>query len=114
MYLLLLVRFVFIRRLRPPGATLFPYTTLFRSVEAVGGAAGNQRRRAAGDLEAGVGGVDLDRALRSEEHTSELQSRETRVCGLLLEKKDLIAGDRGDPAAGAAVGQVGSAVVGVA
>src|SRR5436309_11365176 len=62
---------------RPPRSTLFPYTTLFRS----------EGRGAAGPV-AGV--VDDHRALgvrRSEEHTSELQSRENLVCRLLLEKK---------------------------
>src|SRR3712207_7065830 len=76
---------------RPPRSTLFPYTTLFRSDELAGG----------GELV--EGGVDapgpdelgpflLARVLqaadpRSEEHTSELQSRQYLVCRLLLEKK---------------------------
>src|SRR2546429_1892378 len=67
---------------RPPRSTLFPYTTLFRSQ---GRAA--QLAHALGD---GVGDrVDLVRLLveRSEEHTSELQSRLHLVCRLLLEKK---------------------------
>src|SRR3712207_7516716 len=95
---------------RPPRSTLFPYTTLFRSravplrvaVElaavgvrdpadrtgAVEGDAPDQRRRRAvgvqhGTLEAAVVGLDV----RSEEHTSELQSRQYLVCRLLLEKK---------------------------
>src|SRR2546421_5909295 len=76
---------------RPPRSTLFPYTTLFRSelgaeVVAVHGdgslsgidiserATGKTRRRESGGL-------------RSEEHTSELQSRSDLVCRLLLEKK---------------------------
>src|SRR2546429_5555198 len=62
---------------RPPRSTLFPYTTLFRSP-------GRGRRRGRGRLGAliwrGGGG-------RSEEHTSELQSRLHLVCRLLLEKK---------------------------
>src|SRR3712207_8798066 len=91
---------------RPPRSTLFPYTTLFRSHPAVvEGAVPHDRRRVAdvgGDgvdalvvrpegrsPERGVG--DAERAaqevLRSEEHTSELQSRQYLVCRLLLEKK---------------------------
>src|SRR3989442_4676347 len=66
---------------RPPRSTLFPYTTLFRS----------RRARVAADRRAAVtapGGRGRGRALaRSEEHTSELQSRPHLVCRLLLEKK---------------------------
>src|SRR5688572_31165117 len=97
---------------RPPRSTLFPYTTLFRSVEesvdhglAQEGADQDRRQRlevvpggddsvAVGQLNAvdpferqhaprGPGPVDL----RSEEHTSELQSQSNLVCRLLLEKK---------------------------
>src|SRR5437016_10936363 len=72
---------------RPPRSTLFPYTTLFRSVR--------QRLRRRADLLAGhlrahlPGGAHrLRRHLhRSEEHTSELQSLTNIVCRLLLEKK---------------------------
>src|SRR2546422_8293297 len=71
---------------RPPRSTLFPYTTLFRSVLA------RRQRQArvilnllAPDL-AGNSIVQLQRD-RSEEHTSELQSRLHLVCRLLLEKK---------------------------
>src|SRR2546430_6443636 len=65
---------------RPPRSTLFPYTTLFRSdgqaqVDVLGG---DQRRLA---VHHGVVPV------RSEEHTSELQSQSNLVCRLLLEKK---------------------------
>src|SRR5436305_10137122 len=75
---------------RPPRSTLFPYTTLFRSSGADRGAA-----RVAGasgglpDLERLPGGVARlgEPPLRSEEHTSELQSRPHLVCRLLLEKK---------------------------
>src|SRR5436309_12519919 len=79
--------FLFIRR--PPRSTLFPYTTLFRSVrvqwmrhdehawEPKGPAMVMQAR----------GAVDGNGRARSEEHTSELQSRENLVCRLLLEKK---------------------------
>src|SRR6266496_2123272 len=64
---------------RPPRSTLFPYTTLFRSCRSAGG-------RAA----AGTSWRDRDRATtRSEEHTSELQSRRDLVCRLLLEKKKI-------------------------
>src|SRR3712207_8492488 len=84
---------------RPPRSTLFPYTTLFRSrsllsllfvlaaaVLAVG-CGGNS------ESEAGCSGGDGDSlslvaySTRSEEHTSELQSRQYLVCRLLLEKK---------------------------
>src|SRR5258707_9497407 len=66
---------------RPPRSTLFPYTTLFRSPEesAALSPAPNARRRAADGRAGEVG--------RSEEHTSELQSRQYLVCRLLLEKK---------------------------
>src|SRR3712207_7221910 len=78
---------------RPPRSTLFPYTTLFRSGgqhagpgEAGGGAGARHAgvRRRAG---AGARGGDRRGSLRSEEHTSELQSRQYLVCRLLLEKK---------------------------
>src|SRR3712207_8687804 len=94
---------------RPPRSTLFPYTTLFRSFleHAEEGADGCQRD---GEVAADQRGVEqpavveaadhlLDRLLRrfegqdprSEEHTSELQSRQYHVCRLLLEiKKKLI------------------------
>src|SRR5436309_10729001 len=71
---------------RPPRSTLFPYTTLFRSDAVRGGA---QRKLAQRD-EVALAEEILDRVarlLRSEEHTSELQSRENLVCRLLLEKK---------------------------
>src|SRR3712207_6909749 len=84
---------------RPPRSTLFPYTTLFRSP----GGRGERRRRAYGrDLKQGQQrqylwygsaerqlGQRSERAgrRRSEEHTSELQSRQYLVCRLLLEKK---------------------------
>src|SRR3712207_7780864 len=91
--------FFFLMIRRPPRSTLFPYTTLFRSERlrrrrprgprsaegAVPGAAGGVGR-------AGVDRPPLPRAQaqlrpRSEEHTSELQSRQYLVCRLLLEKK---------------------------
>src|SRR5215475_13767385 len=61
---------------RPPRSTLFPYTTLFRSPHAAA-----RREMRQGDRPRVV------REWRSEEHTSELQSRENLVCRLLLEKK---------------------------
>src|SRR3712207_7219774 len=101
--------FFFLMIRRPPRSTLFPYTTLFRSVGAVVGGAddhalagchgvavevaadcrGEHDAGAVVVLEhqrafVGAGGQDH---LRSEEHTSELQSRQYLVCRLLLEKK---------------------------
>src|SRR5206468_11530457 len=95
--------FFFIIR-RPPRSTLFPYTTLFRSIGAC--AAGDLHaravargfQRAADQLfrtvpvkaHAALRGVHrLGNAERSEEHTSELQSRSDLVCRLLLEKKKI-------------------------
>src|SRR3712207_8297333 len=92
---------------RPPRSTLFPYTTLFRSLVRVLVAADrllqsvHQVHRVGGDLDGvvvegrgqhleGEAGGDAVHALvraRSEEHTSELQSRQYLVCRLLLEKK---------------------------
>src|SRR3712207_8934445 len=91
---------------RPPRSTLFPYTTLFRSRAAHAVAErGHLDQRAAeggghdagqrGDVAGDVGGVAGDVVdplevavdVRSEEHTSELQSRQYLVCRLLLEKK---------------------------
>src|SRR2546422_1796776 len=69
--------FFFLMIRRPPRSTLFPYTTLFRSRGAW--------RRGAGDRDIAPRGPA--RAARSEEHTSELQSRLHLVCRLLLEKK---------------------------
>src|SRR3712207_7199608 len=94
--------FLMIRR--PPRSTLFPYTTLFRSGVEVDA----HERALHGGLDVGVGQDDVralaaqlerhplehaarDRAdlpSRSEEHTSELQSRQYLVCRLLLEKKN--------------------------
>src|SRR3712207_7709918 len=87
---------------RPPRSTLFPYTTLFRSLPLGGEGAhlagrdgrgpqadrardGVRRRRGPGDRGRGRG----RRGKRSEEHTSELQSRQYLVCRLLLEKKKI-------------------------
>src|SRR3712207_7046050 len=89
---------------RPPRSTLFPYTTLFRSDDGI--------NNLAKEIEGMIDGIDMasrtpdqkklltaykkflehametvNRRLRSEEHTSELQSRQYLVCRLLLEKK---------------------------
>src|SRR3712207_7888972 len=78
--------FLMIRR--PPRSTLFPYTTLFRSpgVAVVVGRAGLARGRPRIELGARARAA-RDVRVRSEEHTSELQSRQYLVCRLLLEKK---------------------------
>src|SRR2546427_10725472 len=83
--------FFFLMIRRPPRSTLFPYTTLFRSKENetnVGFVVG-------GNFNFGLVGIHLaydsekfdDGKMRSEEHTSELQSQSNLVCRLLLEKK---------------------------
>src|SRR5690349_22113470 len=75
---------------RPPRSTLFPYTTLFRSrpAEAPAEVRRNSRRVTAGQSSGPLMGCLLcRRSGRSEEHTSELQSRRDLVCRLLLEKK---------------------------
>src|SRR5438445_13588591 len=69
----------------PPRSTLFPYTTLFRSSPERASAIGRVGRE--GPLPADPAGASGRGALRSEEHTSELQSRQYLVCRLLLEKK---------------------------
>src|SRR3712207_7426323 len=91
---------------RPPRSTLFPYTTLFRSLvvdDALGRLLGGHVLRGPLDpvlglaLDPGGAKVDdlhlagaRDHDVRSEEHTSELQSRQYLVCRLLLEKKKKI------------------------
>src|SRR5258705_2852994 len=75
---------------RPPRSTLFPYTTLFRSpLGAEGPQARAPAERAARAIYARAfrPHLQLDLGLRSEEHTSELQSLRHLVCRLLLEKK---------------------------
>src|SRR5690349_24843745 len=87
--------FFFLMIRRPPRSTLFPYTTLFRSPGVRGHAVrglsrGRQHARAHGHRHLGRPGPSFTRerfAGRSEEHTSELQSRRDLVCRLLLEKK---------------------------
>src|SRR3712207_7909516 len=81
---------------RPPRSTLFPYTTLFRSGRGLVGLLRAATGGTADDLLAylrtpgrvAVPGL-VDRLERSEEHTSELQSRQYLVCRLLLEKKKI-------------------------
>src|SRR5258707_10390448 len=76
---------------RPPRSTLFPYTTLFRSPENLVKRFDRQLRRLVPrGSRPRFGGEECGRfltLLRSEEHTSELQSRQYLVCRLLLEKK---------------------------
>src|SRR5258708_14670641 len=86
---------------RPPRSTLFPYTTLFRSVGMPTGPLGWNHRMcqehrcefvsvAQGLVPAEAGsGAWIGPTLRSEEHTSELQSPDHLVCRLLLEKKNM-------------------------
>src|SRR5258707_14247109 len=78
---LFLFFFFFLMIRRPPRSTLFPYTTLFRSRGSI-----RVPRRSRRATRAAPGC-----ASRSEEHTSELQSRQYLVCRLLLEKKKKIA-----------------------
>src|SRR3712207_7810379 len=81
---------------RPPRSTLFPYTTLFRSVAGPWDRRRDRllhplhraQERGPDHLHPGANG-DGRRPARSEEHTSELQSRQYLVCRLLLEKKNL-------------------------
>src|SRR3712207_6856669 len=90
---------------RPPRSTLFPYTTLFRSRRSSAAPAGapprwpgrapeswrrarGEGRRATRDQRRGAESAE---DARSEEHTSELQSRQYLVCRLLLEKKNITA-----------------------
>src|SRR3712207_7624820 len=91
---------------RPPRSTLFPYTTLFRSLGEAGDVAGHLALELVHGVDGRLGAADVADAPaghgealrvavegeglveeRSEEHTSELQSRQYLVCRLLLEKK---------------------------
>src|SRR2546422_4850844 len=75
---------------RPPRSTLFPYTTLFRSQSLTPGVGRTRRGRTSGERRDWTwDGILHESSLswRSEEHTSELQSRLHLVCRLLLEKK---------------------------
>src|SRR3712207_7298242 len=92
---------------RPPRSTLFPYTTLFRSEEELGGDE-HRTEGSSGERTAPVPGTgrsaraavgrtrEWTERLRSEEHTSELQSRQYLVCRLLLEKKNHLTCSRLD------------------
>src|SRR5258707_11966316 len=73
--------FFFLMIRRPPRSTLFPYTTLFRSRKSSTACPPSQVSR-------GGRGPLYSKVTRSEEHTSELQSRQYLVCRLLLEKKN--------------------------
>src|SRR5438034_1435700 len=75
---LLLLLFFFLMIRRPPRSTLFPYTTLFRSIGTC---------RDVGSPFPAPQQIESRKALRSEEHTSELQSHSDLVCRLLPEKK---------------------------
>src|SRR5206468_11063851 len=99
------LHFIFIMLRRPPRPTLFPYTTLFRSRRQqqgpgeIGGGIGEDIGGVGNEYAGARGGGHVDviephrdirndaNAIRSEEHTSELQSRSDLVCRLLLEKK---------------------------
>src|SRR3712207_7463053 len=83
---------------RPPRSTLFPYTTLFRSTSPVAFTASSSRSlnaswssaetaRGVARKQTTLNGTAARSRSRSEEHTSELQSRQYLVCRLLLEKK---------------------------
>src|SRR2546426_2903273 len=74
---------------RPPRSTLFPYTTLFRSISAKPSATPRLTALSAvaGASNAGADALAVSGGARSEEHTSELQSPCNLVCRLLLEKK---------------------------
>src|SRR3712207_8432483 len=101
-----MIFFFFLMIRRPPRSTLFPYTTLFRSLVGVWSATGRPRSArtwATTGLTPAPGSDPAERTWtaspawcrvstwRSEEHTSELQSRQYLVCRLLLEKKNTIA-----------------------
>src|SRR5687767_15771839 len=76
---------------RPPRSTLFPYTTLFRSLAGVFASTRMVNKTPAGEVQKDKKGSEMHPAtlhiVRSEEHTSELQSLAYLVCRLLLEKK---------------------------
>src|SRR3712207_7622756 len=94
--------FFFLMIRRPPRSTLFPYTTLFRSRLSypwMGDVPKLQAPHLSQDFRAAYGEVEVEGAVfvevdRSEEHTSELQSRQYLVCRLLLEKKNKIYKER--------------------
>src|SRR2546430_13155105 len=81
--------FFFLMIRRPPRSTLFPYTTLFRSEEVRRDLRLQQMQSRVERLSLELTALERERQLliRSEEHTSELQSQSNLVCRLLLEKK---------------------------
>src|SRR2546430_15817810 len=87
--------FFFLMIRRPPRSTLFPYTTLFRSIFGMPVACADASDQKNGDIsrcegrlgESGFNTGGEQTPERSEEHTSELQSQSNLVCRLLLEKK---------------------------
>src|SRR3712207_8441885 len=84
----MLCRFFFLMIRRPPRSTLFPYTTLFRSPMEMGQVLKRPLRVLRGEHRPELALVDhTEQEVRSEQHTSELQSRQYLVCRLLLEKK---------------------------
>src|SRR5947208_4912874 len=85
--LLFFLFFFFLMIRRPPRSTLFPYTTLFRSLSSMGKLSFETEFENHIFKIGILGKNELRRALRSEEHTSELQSPDHLVCRLLLEKK---------------------------
>src|SRR5689334_23505435 len=80
---------------RPPRSTLFPYTTLFRSMAAAAAprVSPGEATSTAELVVASTGGDQPEVTSRSEEHTSELQSQFHLVCRLLLEKKKIRSSD---------------------
>src|SRR2546421_2076619 len=92
---------------RPPRSTLFPYTTLFRSDTGASRAgpchSGSMFRSLAWSF------ICCFIVFRSEEHTSELQSRSDLVCRLLLEKKNVGGGQQVEEGAGRVRGQIDAA-----
>src|SRR2546430_6612153 len=79
--------FFFLMIRRPPRSTLFPYTTLFRSGPRLLRALGHHVIELFCNLDGTFPNHHPDPTVRSEEHTSELQSQSNLVCRLLLEKK---------------------------
>src|SRR3712207_8291319 len=85
MFCIIIFFFLMIRR--PPRSTLFPYTTLFRSADIRMNASTICDKLLSMCLHQTTTAADKQATTRSEEHTSELQSRQYLVCRLLLEKK---------------------------
>src|SRR2546429_9879452 len=85
----MVIFFFFLMIRRPPRSTLFPYTTLFRSRRSASSRSGSTSRNACWHRCGSGGAYRKRKRPRSEEHTSELQSRLHLVCRLLLEKKKI-------------------------